>query len=336
MTIADAGPRNGARQNLPTHPDGPPPEPPAADPSEQPPAPTGDLARLSTSELELVEYDLQRRNALMSNIVAAQSNHAFLVPRDDRDRIEDEKAARAVRDLERTEYLRTNRSHYWRQRLQRWQAFWDNRAERLRERLVDPARQLGSVQRTWSACAALMIAILGGALLYLTHTVKLGVVGENGPLVGYFIEPAASAMLVVSMAVQLLGQRSGRAELPRGAFFALDATFCAASMFLATVPYGARYGWDISETLPHLIVPGLVALGVVTWHLCSTTVSELLRSSKSDPALEHNTAILRGGIASGALDPNPSKNRCEQYLREVLGGIGRAEAHRAIRAVLGQ
>lgn len=327
MTIADAGPRNGARQHLPTQPDDPPPEPPPADP----PAPSPDtVEQLSTEALRRRLEDTRTRIALHQELAEVEAEGAFAAPRD----AKDQAAADRIRAWHRTERERTAKSAVRRSRTARWRAWWDDRAERTRQRLQDPARAIGSIHRTWTVCAALMITLIGGALAYMTQTVKLGVVGADGSWLGYAIEPMASAMLVISLAVQTLARRNGVS--PGKGMLALDVALCATSIVLVVVPWGVRYGFDPANTLVHAIIPLLVTAGVVLWHLSAGLIADMLACTKHDPVLAERLQLLHTAIANGELEPTPSKNRIEKFLREALGGIGRPEADKTAKAFLGR
>ncbi len=296
--------------------------------------PTQESEEVSAQRREV--EDKRRCVELQRELVHLDDEEAFLQRRSDDDGApsKDAAAARCIRDREREDWKRQRTSAIRQARLARWRAFLDDWAERTRQRLTDPARAVGTIHRTWTVCAALMIAIITGALLYLTHTVKVGVVGADGSWLGYAIEPIASAMLVISLALQTRAYRQG--SKPGGLFVAIDIGLCAASIFLVTVPWGLRFGWGGPDTLVHIIVPVLVAFGVLLWHAGASLTADMLRKAKHDPVLEERVGILRNGIATGELPADPSKSACERHLRQVLGGINREDANKAIRHFLGK
>ncbi|WP_459160181.1 hypothetical protein [Salinifilum ghardaiensis] len=321
MTVLDDRPRTGATLSVPsTRDDSPPPD--------TDPQPGSEV--LSTEALRSRLEDTRTRIALHQELAEVEADGAFAAPRDE----DDQKAADRIRRKQRKERERSAKSAVRAQRTARWRAWWDDRAERTRARLHDSARAIGSIHRTWTVCAALMIALIGGALAYMTQTVKLGVVGAEGSWLGYAIEPMASAMLVISLAVQTLARRNG-VSVGRSLVM-MDVALCTASIVLVVVPWGTRYGWDLASTLVHLIVPLLVTAAVVLWHLCAGLVADMFARAKHDPVLAERLQLLRTAIANGELEPNPSKNRVEKYLREALGGIGRPEADKTARAFLGR
>lgn len=321
MTVLEDRPRNGATISVPSARDDSPP--PAAEPQ-----PGSEV--LSTDALRTRLDDTRTRIALHQELADVEAAGAFAAPRDK----DDQKAADRIRTKQRTERERAAKAAVRAQRTTRWRAWWDDRAERTRARLHDPARAIGSIHRTWTVCAALMITLIGGALAYMTQTVKLGVVGADGSWLGYAIEPMASAMLVVSLAIQTLARRNGAS--PGTAMLTLDVALCAASIVLVVVPWGVRYGFEPSSTLVHAIIPLLVTAAVVLWHLSAGLVADMLARAKHDPALTERLQLLRTAIAAGDLEPNPSKNRVEKYLRDALGGIGRPEADKTANVFLGR
>ncbi|MHA6801767.1 hypothetical protein [Bounagaea algeriensis] len=323
MTVLDDRPRNGAPQSIPV-------------PSTRTdtPNPSGESSEPGPDELQ-AELDREKRSvAILRELTDVENQGAFLQRRDGADDEKDQKASRRVRNKERREKERAGKAQVRAQRLARWRAWLDDRAERTRQRLTDPARAVGTIHRTWTVCAALMISIITGALLYLTHTVKLGVVGPDGSWLGYAIEPIASAMLVISLALQTRAYRQG--STPGKLFIAIDIGLCAASIVLVTVPWGLRFGWGGPDTLVHIIVPVLVAFGVLLWHAGAALTADMLRTAKHDPVLEERIGILRHGIATGDLPADPSKSACERHLRQVLRGINREDANKAIRHFLGK
>lgn len=317
MTVLDDRARNGTPQSIPV---------PAPSPEAEP-QPGSEV--VSTEALRSRLDDTRTRIALHKELAEVEADGAFAAPRDE----EDQNAAETIRKRYRKERTRAAKSAIRAQRTARWRAWWDDRAERTRQRLHDPARAIGSIHRTWTICAALMITLIGGALAYMTQTVKHGVVGEFGSWLGYAIEPMASAMLVISLAIQTLARRHGKS--PGKAMIGLDVALCAASIVLVVVPWGVRYGWEPANTLVHALIPLLVTAAVVLWHLSAGLIADMLARAKADPALTERLQLLRTAVANGELESTPSKNRVEKYLREALGGIGRPEADKTARAFLG-
>lgn len=239
-----------------------------------------------------------------------------------------------IRTLERKERLRSGKAAVRRQRWARFQARLDERAERTREKILDPARTLGADYRRWIATSAILFALLAGGALYMSHTVKLGLVGAGGTPLAYLAEPLASLVLVLSMIAQYTA-RQRDIPVPRG-FLVLDGTLGLASLLLMTVPWGMRYGWNLGDLLGHLLLPALMVIGITAWHMASGIYSQTIANSKHDPVLRDRLALLREAVRVGELPTDVSPNQVIKYLRNNLPtGIGHDAARRIARNFLG-
>src|SRR5699024_4689857 len=176
--------------------------------------------------------------------------------RSEQEREADRQVAEKVRAKQRTDRLRAGRGQVRRDRRQRRHSQWDQRAERARARIMDPARALAADYRRWVATAAALFVLLAAGIAFMAISVHHGVVGMSGPWYGYVIEPLASVLLAASLVAQFTARQRG-ASVPRS-FLAFDAAIAAASLLLNTVPYGVRYGFDATSLVPHVLAPLLV------------------------------------------------------------------------------
>lgn len=278
--------------------------------------------------------DLTAESEVAAEIVEVDANTQADQVRTEPERAADREVAQKIRKKQRRDRLRAGKAAVRRTRWQRFQARLDEMAERTRERLLDPARTLGTDYRRWMASSLVLFTFLIGAAGFMTKTVHDGVVGMTGTWLGYLIEPLASVVLVISLIAQYTARQRG-IPVSKG-FLALDGALALASLLLMTVPWGLRYGWDGSTLLSHSMLPVLMVLCVTVWHLISGIYSQSIANTKHDPALAERLALLRTAVATGALPPNPSINQVIKHLRAQLGGIGHKVARDTARSFLGQ
>jgi hypothetical protein len=248
----------------------------------------------------------------------------------DADREVDEK----IRAMKRADRLRAARVQVHGDRRARRHQRWDARAERVRDRILDPARALGTDHRRWVLSTLALGLLLAGGVTFMAVTVHHGIFGVDGSWTGYLIEPLASVLLAVSMGAQFTARMRG--VNVHGGFVAFDVALAVASLLLNIVPWGARFGWKASDVLIHTLAPLLVIGAVVGWHLASRLYSEALAVSANDEGTQQKLALLRAAIAAGALPVNPSAIAVVKFLREHLpNGIGHQEGRRVARMLLG-
>lgn len=293
------------------------------------PPPESDRVRQLRQQLT----DLTAESAVAAEIVEVDATTQADQVRTEPERAADRKVAQKIRTKQRRDRLRAGRAEVRRARWQRFQARLDEMAERTRERLLDPARTLGTDYRRWMASSLVLFTFLIGAAGFMTKTVHDGVVGVSGTWLGYLIEPLASVVLVISLIAQYTARQRG-IPVSKG-FLALDGALALASLLLMTVPWGLRYGWDGSTLLSHSMLPVLMVLCVTVWHLISGIYSQSIANTRHDPALAERLSLLRTAVATGALPPNPSINQVIKYLRAQLGGIGHRVARETARCFLG-
>ena len=210
----------------------------------------------------------------------------------------------------------------------------DERAERTREKILDPARTLGADYRRWMVTSAILFTLLAGGAAYMATTVHDGLVGTAGTWLAYLVEPLASLVLVLSMIAQYTARQRG-IPVPKG-FIALDVSLGVASLLLMTVPWGMRYGWNTGDLLGHLLLPALMVVCITAWHMASGIYSQTIANSKQDPILQDRLALLRAAVKAGELPIDASANQVCKYLRRNLPtGIGHDAARRVARSFLG-
>src|SRR5699024_4162597 len=249
------------------------------------------------SQLRSQLHNLTAERDLLTDIAEVDADPGLDSVRSEQERDADRVVAEKVRTKQRADRLRAGRSQVRLDRRARRHSRWDQRSERARARILDPARALASDYRRWVATATALFALVAAGVGFMAISVHHGVVGVTGPWYGYLIEPLASVLLVASLAAQFTGRQRG-SSVPRS-FLAFDAAIAAASLLLNVVPYGVRYGFDATSLVPHLLAPLLVTGAVVGWHLASGMFATVIAASQDNPIERERLALLRHAIASG-------------------------------------
>lgn len=275
---------------------------------------------------------------LSREFVQVDDDEVFDQVRSEEEQQADRGVAEKIRTKRRKERLRAGKAAVQAERRQRLQHTWMGRAERARDRILDPARALTTDHRRWLGTSLVLFTLIAAGVVFMSSTVKTGVFGEFGSWLGYLIEPLASVLLVVSMLSQFTA-RQRDLPVPRGAV-AFDLGLAVASLLLNTVPWGLRFGFDPATLLVHLLVPTLVIAAVVAWHTASGIYGDALAASRangtSDEALVDRLALLRQAVRSGELPVDVSAQQVIKYLRSNLpGGVGQAAARKAASRFLG-
>ncbi|MCG8918272.1 hypothetical protein L6E12_21040 [Actinokineospora sp. PR83] len=286
--------------------------------------------------------DKKAQRALLHEYAELVDDEVFTEIPSEAEERKDREVAETIRTKARRERKRAGKAEIRRRSRVRRQDRWDARADRARHRILDPARALGADYRKLVASSGVVFALLAGGVAWMSRTVHHGLVGVDGPIVGYLVEPLASVLLVVSLVAQFTARARGIA-VPRG-FYWFDGALAAASVLLNVLPWGLRFGWNAGDLLVHLLVPALVVGAVVAWHLVSGLYGEAIAASKDAPVVifkddavtaEH-LALLREATAEGALSANPSVTAVIKTLRKRLpGGIGQQAARRVAAIYLG-
>ena len=310
------------------------PEQPANDPEHAGRA--GEHSAVRHLRTRLADRTTERD--LAHQFTAVDEDEVFDQVRSEPEQRADRAVAETLRSKRRKEKLRAGKATVRAERRARLQATWMNRAERARDRILDPARALATDHRRWLASSLALFALIAAGVAFMSDTVKTGVFGANGNWLGYLIEPLASVMLVISMLAQFTA-RQRDLPVPRGAV-AFDLGLALASLLLNTVPWGLRFGFDPATLLVHLLVPMLVIAAVIAWHTASGIYGDALAASRAnsatDEALADRLALLRAAVRSGELPVDVSAQQVIKYLRQNLpGGIGQAAARKAASRFLG-
>lgn len=254
----------------------------------------------------------------------------------------DRRVAEYVRGKARKERKRSGVADVRRARRNRRWDWWDERATRARDRILDPARAIGADYRKLVASSWAAFVLITGGVLFMAKNVHDGLVGVGGTWTAYLVEPLASVLLAISMVAQFTARKRGIA-IPR-AFYWFDGSLALASVLLNVIPSGVRFGWQAGDVLAHVLVPALVVAAVIAWHLASSLYGKAIAQSKDAPILIHrddeitaqHLALLRQATAAGQLPPNPSVSQLIKCLRAQLpNGIGHAAARRIAAIYLG-
>lgn len=282
--------------------------------------------------------DRTAESSLAHEFAEVDNDPVFEEVRSEPEQKADRGVAEKIRTKRRKEKLRAGKAAVRAERRSRIQATWMSRAERARDRILDPARALATDHRRWLGTSLALFALIAAGVVFMSDTVKTGVFGEFGSWLGYLIEPLASVLLVVSMLSQFTA-RQRDLPVPPGAI-AFDLGLAVASLLLNTVPWGLRFGFDLATLLVHLLVPTLVIAAVIAWHTASGIYGDALAASRanstSDEALADRLALLRQAVRSGDLPVDVSAQQVIKYLRLNLpGGVGQAAARKAASRFLG-
>ena len=285
-------------------------------------------------ELAAAVADRAEERDLLKQLVEIDADPVFDDYRDEQERRADRDVAQSVRSKARRERGRAGKARIRAERRARWQERMDGRAERVRDRILDPARNLGSDHRRWVASATALGLLVAGGVTFMAVTVHDGLVGLGGSWTAYLVEPLASVLLVISLIAQFTARQRG-IEVPRR-FMAFDGALATASMLLNVVPYGIRCGWDGGDLVAHVLTPLLVIASVTGWHLASGLYGEAIAGSKDDPVTRDRLALLRRATATGQLPADVTSNQVIKYLRAAIpGGIGHEAGRRIARMFLG-
>lgn len=360
MTLVDERPRNGHPVGTSTVPSTPlddeRPERDAAlapRPAEVEPEPEDvEPEEIEPAESEAVRQlrqrvaDRTRANELAHQYVTLTQDpvlHEVPSPKEEK---ADTKVAETIRAKQRKERKRAGKAEVRRSRRNRVWDWWDERATRARDRILDPARAIGADYRKLVASSWAAFVLIAGGVAYMAQNVHHGLVGVNGTWTAYLVEPLASVLLAISMAAQFTARKRGIKVNRR--FYWFDGSLAAASVLLNVVPSGIRFGWQAGDLLAHVLVPALVVTAVIAWHLASNLYGEAIAKSKDAPVVifrddettgEH-LALLRNATAEGRLPVHPSVNQVIKTLRTELRqstgtGIGHEAARRIATVYLG-
>lgn len=351
MTVVDERPRNGhtVKHTVPTQPldveTDPADRAAAAEPLPEAVEPAPEESD-AVRKLRKRVANKRTERTLLHEYTEIAEDTVFDEVRSEDEEKADREVAETVRKKARKERKRAGVAEVRRSRRNRRWDRWDERARHARDRILDPARAIGSDYRKLVASSWTAFVLIAGGVAYMAQNVHHGLVGVDGTWTAYLVEPLASVLLAISMAAQFTARKRG-IEINRG-FYLFDGSLAAASVLLNVVPSGVRFGWQAGDLLAHVLVPGLVVAAVIAWHLASTLYGEAIALSKDAPIViarddqitgEH-LALLRKATAEGRLPVYPSVNQVIKTLRESLkqdtgSGIGHEAARRVAAIYLG-
>lgn len=267
-------------------------------------------------------------------LVALQDDEALQLALSPRERAADRKVTEQLRGLQRGERRRAGVEKAREARRARADAQWTVRAQRSRQRLLNPNRRLASTYRRFVLFSLFPIATIICGVAWMSATVHHGVVGVDGTWLGYLIEPMASVLLVVSMLAQFTAIEN-REDCPRW-FLWLDVGIAAASLILNIVPWGIRFGWQPAELPGHVFPPLLVVAGVAVFHMINRLFGSILvnlHDELTETRLSEQTADVvvlyersKREIAAGRLPVGESGKPSKEGIRRLFNiGKGRAQ-----------
>lgn len=302
----------------------------------------------STSESETVQAlrqrvrDKQAQRELLHEYREIAEDEVFDEVLSEKEEADSRAGAMKVRKRQRVERRRAGMDEVRRARRNRRWERWDERARHARDRILDPARAIGSDYRKLVASSWAAFLLIAGGVVYMAQNVHHGLVGVNGTWTAYLVEPLASVLLAISMAAQFTARKRGIAIDRR--FYWFDGSLAVASVLLNLVPSGLRFGWGSTDVIAHVLVPALVVTAVIAWHLASNLYGKAIAASKDAPLVitrddettgEH-LALLRQATAEGRLPVNPSVNQVIKTLRaELRQSSGTGIGHEAARRIAG-
>jgi hypothetical protein len=277
---------------------------------------------------------LRRQRDIAQALVEIQDDEALQLALSPRERHADRRVAQRVRRAERRERSRTGIDRVRVARRNRGDDLWSARARRARERLLNPNRRLAATYRRYIALSSVTAVLIVIGVVWMSATVHDGLVGVDGSLLAYLVEPMASSLLVVSMIAQFTAVENG--EKNPWWFIALDGGLAAASLLLNIVPWGLRYGWEPGPLLSHALPPLLIAAAVLVNHMLNRLFSAIFSAVhvELDDTLrlnEETADVLvlvertRRAIANGQLTVDEHGMPSKEAIRRRFG-IGKQRA----------
>lgn len=166
---------------------------------------------------------------------------------------------------------------------------WQRRALARRRRLIDPTSRLASLQRTHVAISTVLLAIAIAGIAWTATGVHDALVGTDGPMLAYVVEPLFALPLLVIMALQARAAQWGRtfpAPEHRHKVMALEAGLLLATITINTSPVLPVLGtWKNTTTLlAHLAPPVLIVVAVVLQPMAASFLAGILEAAHVDVA----------------------------------------------------
>ncbi|MFC0431036.1 hypothetical protein [Kutzneria buriramensis] len=327
MTAVDERPLNGHTVEF-----GVPMQPLGVEPTLAAPAVHQESERVTQLRQQVADRAAERD--LLQQLAEIEADEVFDAVLSKAERDADRRVAEDIRAVQRKERRTAGKAEVRRSRRNRRWSWWDERAERARDRILDPARAIGADYRKLTASSAAAFLLIAGGVAYMAANVHDGLVGTDGTWTAYLVEPLASVLLAISMIAQFTGRKRG-IEVPRK-FYWFDGALASASVLLNVVPSGIRFGWHSTDLVAHVLVPALVVAAVIAWHLASSLYGTAIALSKDDPVTRERLLLLRQAVADKQLPPDASANQVIKYLRATLpNGIAHMEGRRLAKQFLG-
>jgi hypothetical protein len=165
---------------------------------------------------------------------------------------------------------------------------WSRRAQARRLRLLDPTSRLASLHRTHVASSAALISVALAGIAWTSAGVHHALVGPEGTVLAYAVEPIFSIPLLVIMSVAARAAQFGRVFPPpaeRNKVHALKGFLLTATVLLnisSVVPGTGRWV-DLTTLLAHLVPPLLIVVAVMLQPLVAGFLADLLTETSIGP-----------------------------------------------------
>jgi hypothetical protein len=148
---------------------------------------------------------------------------------------------------------------------------------------------LASLQRTHVAISTVLLAIAIAGIAWTATGVHDALVGPDGPMLAYVVEPLFALPLLVIMALQARAAQWGRtfpAPEHRRKVMALEAGLLLATITINTSPVLPVLGtWKNTTTLlAHLAPPVLIVVAVVLQPMAASFLAGILEAAHVDVA----------------------------------------------------
>jgi len=262
--------------------------------AEQPSTPGKDGQELVPPELAAMRDEL----ALLAAKAELQRHPAWLDVLSDDEVDAERAAAQRIRGLRRDQQLaaataavaltgREQRAEQVLANLDLTERVWQRRALVRRRRLLDPTARLAAAYRAQLASTIVLFAVAVAGIGWTSMGVHDALVGPEGPVLAYLVEPLFCLPLLVIMAAHGTAARWGRrfpAPEHRGKVYALEAGLLLLTVLVnsASVLPGLGTWRDTTTLLAHLAPPVLILVAVVLQPWVSSFFAEILATAHVD------------------------------------------------------
>jgi hypothetical protein len=248
----------------------------------------GDVAAEDVEELDRMRAEL----ALTRARARLQSDPAWLAELSPAEREAERHAVEKIRGMRRDRQVavamamgklggREQRVENRLARMELSDRLWSRRATARRLRLLDPTSRLAALQRTHVASSAALVGVAIAGVSWTSLGVHDAVVGPDGTLLAYLVEPIFSVPLLVIMALAARAAQFGRSFPPRahrGRVFCLELFLltCTIAMNTVSVLPGLGSWHNVATLLAHLVPPVLIVIAVALQPLVAGFLAEIL------------------------------------------------------------